>query len=78
MFLCEIKVVMNKLYFNMTVLAELSYLLAGLIAIIGALRVYYLMSHADEMAAKVTIFSTVGFSFLFLVLGFMAAMIWKA
>lgn len=57
----------------MTRIAELSYFLAGLVAIIGALRVYYQVVRTDGTAIKATVFSTVGFSLSFLALGVIAS-----
>lgn len=73
MFLCETKVVMNIQDFNMTALSELSYLLAGFVAIIGAMRVFYQVSSNKDEAVKGTVFSSVGFCISFLILGLMAS-----
>ena len=73
MFLCETKVVMNIQDFNMTALADLSYLLAGFVAIMGAMRVFYQVSSNKDEAVKGTVFFSVGFCFSFLILGVMAS-----
>lgn len=56
----------------MTGLAELSYVWAGFVTIIGAMRVFYQVSRNKTAAVKGTVFSTVGFCILFLVLGLIA------
>lgn len=66
----------NEVY-DMTGLAELSYVWAGFVAIIGAISVYYQVSRNKTAAVKETVFSTVIFSLSFLVLGLLASIIWK-
>lgn len=66
----------NEVY-DMTGLAELSYVWAGFVAIIGAIRVYYQVSRNKPAAVKETVFSTVVFCLSFLVLGLLASIIWK-
>lgn len=68
--------VINEVY-DMTGLAELSYVWAGFVAIIGAIRVYYQVSRNKTAAVKEIVFSTVIFSLSFLVLGLLASIIWK-
>lgn len=57
----------------MTVLAELSYFFAGLVAVIGALRLYYQMNCSDETPVKGTVFYNIGFCFSFLMMGVLAS-----
>ena len=68
--------VINEVY-DMTGLAELSYLWSGIVAIIGAMRVFYQVSRNEYAAVKGTVFSTVVFSLSFLVLGLIVSIIWK-